>query len=130
MTQRLGLGGWFLVALFLGSGTLRLVRPEVLTPTVPDMVPRPRLLVQVSGVAELVCALGLAWRRTRRLPGWTSFALLLAVFPANVQVAVDALRDPTAGTAYLVGTLVRLPLQLPLLWVAWRASRREPVSAD
>lgn len=122
----LGLGGWFLVALFLGSGTLHLVRPGVFEPIVPGVLPAPRALVLVSGVAELACAAGLAWRRTRVAAGWAAALLLVAVFPANVTMSVHAWQDWRAGEAsglYLVGTLVRLPLQVPLVWWAWRVTR-------
>jgi uncharacterized membrane protein len=114
------------VVLFMGSGVLHLVRPGVYEPIVPPFLPGAHALVLLSGVAELLCAAGLVVRRTRRWAGWASAALLVAVFPANVTMAVDAWldwRDDDAGTAYLVGTVVRLPLQVPLVWWAWRASR-------
>lgn len=127
-TPDLRLGGWVLVGLFLLSGTIHLVRPEVFTPIVPDLLPAHRLLVILSGVAELLCAAGLAWRRTRRLAGYASAALLVAVFPANVTMAVDAWRSWQGGGhsgLYVAGTLVRLPLQVPLVWWAWRPTRAE-----
>lgn len=55
-----------LVGLFTFSGVVHLVRPGVFTPIVPDILPAHRLLVYVSGVAELLCAAGLAWRVSRR----------------------------------------------------------------
>jgi uncharacterized membrane protein len=111
------------VVLFTGSGLLHLVRPGVYTPIVPDLLPAHRLLVIVSGVAELACAVGLVWRRTRRLAGWASIALLVAIFPANVTMAVHAGRswwEHDGGGWYFAGTVARLPLQLPLIWWAWR----------
>ena len=116
---------------FLVSGTVHLVRPSVFTGIVPHVLPHPTALVLVSGVAELLCAVALLVPRARVLGGWATFVLLLAVFPANVQMAVDAWADHRAGdagAAYVVGTLVRLPLQLPLLWWAWRLTR-DPRSA-
>lgn len=121
----LRLGGWVVVGLFLVSGTIHLVHPETFTPIVPDFLPAHRLLVYVSGVAELACAAGLVWRPTRRLAGLASVGLLVAVFPANVTMAVHAWHDWRAGDAgggYLAATVVRLPLQLPLIWWAWRVS--------
>lgn len=122
-------GGWLVVALFLVSGTVHLVHPQVFEPIVPPFLPSPRLLVLVSGVGELACAAGLAVRRTRRAAAWVAAALLVAVFPANVTMAVDTWRDWHAGhasAAYLALTVVRLPLQLPLIWWAWRPARRRP----
>jgi uncharacterized membrane protein len=118
---------WVVVVLFTVSGAVHLVKPGVFMPMVPDFLPARRLLVQVSGIAELLCAAGLVWRRTRRLAGWASAALLVAVFPGNITMAVDAWRDWREGDAsgqYVVGTLIRLPLQLPLIWWVWRVTRR------
>jgi len=118
--------GWVVVVLFAVSGVVHLVRPGVFTPIVPDVLPAHRFLVYVSGVAELLCAAGLVLRRTRRLAAWAAAALLVAVFPANVTMAVHAWADWREGDAsgqYVVGTLIRLPLQLPLIWWAWRVTR-------
>jgi uncharacterized membrane protein len=94
---------------FAVSGVVHLVRPEVFTPIVPRMLPAARVLVYVSGVAELVCAAGLMTRR--RWAADASTALLLAVWPANLQMALDQRS---------VVTWIRLPLQLPLIWAARR----------
>jgi uncharacterized membrane protein len=110
-----------LAALFATSGTLHFTHPRVFERIVPRVLPRRHELVLVSGAAELVCAAGLLHPRTRGAAGWASVALLLAVFPANVSMAVDARRSRSA--AYRAGTLVRLPLQVPLVRTAWRAAR-------
>jgi uncharacterized membrane protein len=119
------------VGLFLVSGTIHLLRPSVFTPIVPDLLPAHRLLVYVSGIAELACAAGLVWRRTRWLAGFASAVLLVAVFPANVTMAVDAWRSWQGeghSGLYVTGTLLRLPLQVPLVWWAWRLTL--PARAD
>jgi uncharacterized membrane protein len=119
----LGRGARGVAAAFLVSGTVHLVRPQVFEGTIPRALPRPRDLVVWSGVAELACAAGLLAPRTRRAAGVASAALLVAVFPANVQMAVDGVRGVrrarTAGSvARAVLTLARLPLQWSLVrWV-------------
>jgi uncharacterized membrane protein len=110
-----------LAALFATSGTLHFVRPRPFESIVPRPLPRKRELVYASGAAELLCAAGLLHPRTRSAAGWASAALLLAVFPANVQMAADARRS--RSTAYRVGTLLRLPMQLPMVRTAWKAAR-------
>ncbi len=110
-----------LAALFATSGTLHFVRPRPFESIVPRRLPRKRELVYASGAAELLCAAGLLHPRSRGAAGWASVALLLAVFPANVQMAADA--RGRGSTAYRAGTLARLPMQLPLLRTAWRAAR-------
>lgn len=112
-----------LAALFAAAGVTHFVKPRPYERIVPKPLPAKRALVHASGVAEVACAAGLLHPRTRRAAGYASAALLVAVFPANVQMAADAVRSRRASTAYKVGTLVRLPLQAPLIRTAWRATR-------
>jgi uncharacterized membrane protein len=108
------------VGAFLASGTVHLVRPETFEPLMPEIVPAHREVIYASGVAELVCAAGLLHPRSRRTAGYASAALLVAVFPGNLQMAADA---RSGGAAYRAATLLRLPLQLPLVRTALRAGR-------
>src|SRR6478752_2365687 len=103
-------------ALFTLSGTIHLVRPSVFTPLIPDFLPAPTAVVYASGVAELVCAYGLFTRR--RWAGPASVALLLAVWPGNLQMAIDATNDHGLDSPQALGAWVRMPLQLPLMWMA------------
>jgi uncharacterized membrane protein len=112
-----------IAGIFAVSGVVHLVKPEVYEPLIPPWLPGAREIVLGSGVAELVCAAGLASRRTRSAAGWASAALLVGVFPGNVQMAVDAMG--TDNTALKVGSLARLPLQVPLVWLAVRATRSD-----
>jgi uncharacterized membrane protein len=117
-------GLWLLAGLFVTSGTLHFVAPRRFEAIVPQALPAKRALVYASGAAELACAAGLAHPRSRGAAGLASAALLAAVLPANVQMAVDVCRR--RSTAAKVAAVVRLPLQLPLMrigWQAWRASR-------
>ena len=120
MVARLPWDLGLLAGLFTVSGTVHLVAPRVFEPLVPAWVPAHREVVLVSGVAELVCAAGLLAPATRRPAGLASAALLVAVFPGNLQMAADA-RGRSAG--YRLATLARLPLQLPLVRIALRAGR-------
>lgn len=109
-----------LAGIFTVSGTTHLLRPSVLEPLVPTWLPARREVVLVSGAAELLCAAGLALPRTRRTAGLISAALLVAVWPGNVQMALDAAREHRRP-AYRLLTLVRLPLQMPMIRTALRA---------
>lgn len=118
-----------LAALLAVSGVTHLVRPEVYEGMVPHALGRRRELVHASGVAELICAAGLLVPSTRRVAGWASAGLLVAVFPANVQMSVDQGRRASrtgapAARATFVATLGRLPLQWPLIRSALRAAGR------
>lgn len=118
-----------LAGLFLTSGVTHLVKPAVFEPLVPRSLPRRRELVYASGVAEVVCAAGLLHPSTRRYAGWASAALLLAILPGNVQMSANyGKRARRTGTpmaqAAFVATLARLPLQLPLIRAALKATAR------
>ncbi len=115
---------WGLVALFGIAGVGHFVVPGFFDAIVPRWLPMsPRSATLASGVAEVVGAIGLVPRATRRAAGIGLMALLVAVFPANVQMLLDAIaRD--ASPAWIAGLVARLPLQpLLLLWV-WRAAVR------
>lgn len=115
-----------LVALMAGSGIYHLVSPEFYERIVPRALGHARFVVYASGVAELAAAAVLAAPRTRRIGGWACAALLVAVFPANVQMALDG---GARGAGGLAGSAVvawlRLPLQVPLVWWAVREGGRE-----
>ena len=81
-----------LAALLGVSGVLHFAIPKPYTAIVPKPLPYKRELVYASGVVELGCAAMLTQPRTRRLGGLLSFGLLLAVFPANIQMTIDVVQ--------------------------------------
>lgn len=112
----------FMIALLGGSGVLHFLRPAPFVAIVPKILPRKKELVLVSGVVELAGAALMAVPRTRRLGGGLCAGLLVGVFPANVSMALQSGRRPAwyQGVAW-----ARLPLQLPLIWWAWRSGREK-----
>ncbi|GAB3999358.1 DoxX family protein [Nocardioides marmoraquaticus] len=117
---------WVVVVLFTASGVVHLVRPSAFAAQVPDFLPAQTAVVVVSGVLELACAALMVVPRTRRVGGLAAAVLLVAIFPGNLWQTWEAWSDHRAGeasTAYLLGTLVRLPLQVPLVWWTWRVWR-------
>jgi uncharacterized membrane protein len=115
---------WKPLALLLaGAGVLHFVIPRPFESVVPKALGNPKPWVQVSGVAELVCAAGLAFRPTRRWAGLASAGLFVAVYPANLDMAARALRSPQASTARKALLVARLPLQVPLVLRALRLAR-------
>jgi uncharacterized membrane protein len=104
-----------LAALFAISGVLHFIAPRSYESIVPSWLPRRRALVYVSGAMELVCAGGLVAQQAWAGPA--SAALLLGVWPANVQMAVDASRasQPLWRQAL---TWARVPLQIPMIRIA------------
>lgn len=113
-----------LAAGFVAAGALHFVIPAAYVRIVPPYLPWPWALVYVSGAAEIVGGVGLVAERTRRAAGIGLVLLLLAVWPVNVQMALDARASGAAGWAQVLLWL-RLPLQLALIaWVAWAAAVR------
>jgi uncharacterized membrane protein len=111
-----------LAAFFVGSGVNHFVIPrtyeQIMPPRLKDDA---TLLVQLSGVAEVVGGLGVLSRRTRRPAGLWLIGVLVGVFPANVYMAQAHERFHRIPRWALYG---RLPLQPLMMWWAWRATRR------
>ncbi len=121
--RRSGTGAALGLAALLGAaGLAHFVATDAYAGIIPRALPAPRAWVYASGAAELVCAGLVAGPRTRRLGGWLTAGLFIAVFPANVQMALDG---GIAGGGLLGPPLIawlRLPLQIPLIaWAVWVA---------
>jgi uncharacterized membrane protein len=110
-----------IVAIFGGAGVLHFTHESFYTPTVPDALPNPKQIVYASGVAELMGAIGVLIPRTRRLAGKGLLALLVAVFPANINMAVNSDRFKQFP---MWGLWARLPLQFVLMRWVWRATQQ------
>ncbi len=119
LRDRRAKGAFALAFGFLISGTLHFTGPGRFLAMMPPWLPWHLALVYISGVLELLGAVGLMIPRTRRLAGLGLAALLVAVFPANVYVAtsggsVEGL--PPASWYYWA----RLPFQFVFIaWALW-----------
>ena len=109
-----------LVAFFTAAGLLHFLRPGMYEQIVPDYMSAEHELVLASGAAELAGALGVVPQRTRRIAGLWLVATLVAVFPANVHMALHPDRYPALAPALLWG---RLPLQALAIWWVLAATR-------
>ena len=119
MTRRIAPKG--LAALFIGSGTLHLLRPAIFAAAVPTALPAPGVIIATSGLAELLCGAGLL--AGSRRAGRASAVLLIAILPGNATMALRATADPTSSRLARVALWARLPLQIPLIWAALQAGR-------
>jgi len=107
-----------LALFFIAAGINHFVHPSAYARTVPPWLPAPALLVQISGICEILGGIGVLDPNTRRFAGAGLIALLVAVFPANVQMAQHPELYADMGTAQAF--YIRLPLQLVLIaWVWW-----------
>ncbi|MGC0364849.1 putative membrane protein [Rhodococcus sp. 27YEA15] len=113
-----------LSALLIGAGAMHFATPTFFDSTVPRQLPgAARTYTQVSGVAELAIGTALLVPKTRKLGGALAAALFIAVFPANIQMAVDWCRSKKTSTPQKIGSIARLPLQIPLVTEALKARR-------
>jgi len=111
--------------MMIAIGVLHFVAADAFAQIVPPQLPSPYALVAISGVIEILLGLALVPAKTRRFAGWGLVALYIAVFPANVYMAMADvhIRDlPAAPRALLWG---RLPLQALLVaWALWVSKPR------
>lgn len=124
LTRRIGLA--FVFIWFFVGGIAHFAFTQTEMRIVPPWIPFPRQVVWVSGVFELLGAIGIAWRPTRRAAGWGLMALTLAVTPANIYMLQQHEQWPSVPYWALV---LRLPLQLVLLaLIAWSTAAAPSVS--
>lgn len=115
---------WVLTVFMVGAGVNHFLSPAAYVGMMPAALPQPLALVYVSGVAEALGGLGLILPATRRFAAWGLIALFIAVFPANLNMAINQL---SLGTHSLPSWVLwaRLPLQLLLIWWAASFTRRD-----
>jgi uncharacterized membrane protein len=113
---RAGLGATFLLA-----GSLHFLFPRPYRAIMPRYLPAHRALVYASGAAEMAGGAGVLHPRTARPAGWWLIATLLAILPANVEMAVHPERFRRFPPAAL---WARLPLQGALVAWVWRTAVR------
>lgn len=114
---------------FILSGCNHFLHPAFYLRMMPAYLPWHRALVQASGVAEAGLGALVLLPRARRKAGWGIVALLIAVFPANIDMALHPERFPEFRPAVL---WIRLPLQFALsalvLWCTRPRMRPIPKS--
>jgi uncharacterized membrane protein len=109
-------------ALYITAGALHFLITRRYVAIMPPYLPAPRELVLISGAAEIAGGLGVLapGPRIRHAAAWGLVALLVAVMPANLQMALKPTAFPSIP-AWLLW--IRLPLQVPLIYWAWIYTR-------
>ena len=109
-------------ALLAGAGVTHFAVPAFYDAMIPEALPGPpRAWTYGSGIVELAVGVAVVTPRTRRWGALAAAGLFTAVLPGNVKMALDARRSDSA--AYRAGTVLRLPLQAPLIAWALRVRR-------
>ncbi|HLP10450.1 MAG TPA: hypothetical protein VK177_00865 [Flavobacteriales bacterium] len=110
-----------MIVLYIVAGINHFINPQFYLKIMPPYIPYHLAMVYVSGVCEIGFALLLIPPKTRRVGAWLIIFMLIAIFPANIQMAIDwyAQDHPQLWAAF-----VRLPLQLVLIWWAWLYAKK------
>ena len=103
-------------AFFIAAGITHFLKPGAFLGIMPKFLPYPLQLVYISGACEILFAILLAIPSTRHSGAWLLILLLIAVFPANIQMAISFYEEKNP---YLWIAILRLPLQFLLIWWAW-----------
>lgn len=120
---------WMFVGAFVSAGLAHFVLTELFVSIVPPYLPAHRELVLISGVFEILGGIGLAIPALRRWAGYGLMALLVAVFPANIHMALSP--EPFIEKGIPLWSLyARLPLQFVFILGVWWCSRPETNSSD
>ena len=102
---------------FVAAGVNHFVDTPFYESITPPYLPWPYALVIISGIAEIVLGVALLVPKSSRLAAWGLIALLIAVFPANIYMALNPNLFPTIP---VVALWIRVPVQgLLILWAYW-----------
>ncbi len=115
---------WFVALFFLAAGANHFRAPEMYAGMMPPWLPWPDAANYLSGAAEIAGAIGILLPATRRLAGWGLLALLIAIFPANLHVALQG-RMPPFDISPVVLWL-RLPFQAVFMAAVWWVALADP----
>lgn len=115
--EMLEISKYVYAALLIGAGIMHFIHPKFFLKIVPKYLPAPKTLVLVSGIVETICGILLVIPQTQNLGAYLTIALLIAVFPANIEMTRLYYVKKKRG---LWITLLRLPLQILLIWWAYK----------
>ncbi len=114
--------------LFVAAGANHFVNPDFYVPMMPPYLPWHRELVYLSGVCKIVLGVLLLVPSCSRYSAWGLIALLLAVFPANLHMALNPADFPKISET---GLWLRLPVQGVLIaWAYWFTGRAEKTADE
>lgn len=109
----------FLAASIILAGTLHFVIPDPFVKIVPSSLAHPLALVYISGVFEILGGIGLLLPPVSQAAAWGLILLFIAVFPANINMAVNHIDLPGIPDSSVL-RWGRLPLQAVLIaWAGW-----------
>ncbi len=108
---------FILAMLMIADGFMHFYNTNFYVNIMPGYLPYPKLLVLVSGLTAMELGLMMLWKRTRKVAVWGMIAYFVAVFPANVHIALHPEIFPSLSAWSAWG---RLPFQGVFVYCAWR----------
>lgn len=115
---------YILAGLFLITGILHFIKPQIFVKIMPEYIPFHLAMVYISGAAEMLGGLGILFERTQAWAGCGLILLLIAVFPANINMSIQSVQKSGYSSLFSLATIARLPLQIVLIyWVYWACLR-------
>jgi len=111
---------WVMGAFYVVAGVMHFATPDAYLPMMPPYLPAHAAFVFWSGVGEVLCGVGVLVSGTRVAAAWGTIALLVAIFPANVHIALHNVPLFGASEGAGIWNWVRLPFQGVLIaWAHW-----------
>jgi uncharacterized membrane protein len=107
---------YLMAGLYTAAGINHFIQPGMYMRIMPPWLVWHKGFIIVSGVCEILFGLLLIPCRTRQIAAWCIIVLLVAIFPANVQMMVNYLHE---DNRQLWLAIFRMPLQLVLIWWAY-----------
>ena len=114
----LPIGTKIIIFLFLLSGSFHLINPGVFQALVPPVLGGQNFWIFLSGILEIICAIGLLTKQ-KWAPKFTAF-ILLVIWVGNWWYAIDVTFNLESSWFLIIGSWLRLPLQIPLIQWALR----------
>ncbi|WP_027376847.1 DoxX family protein [Kaistella palustris] len=110
-------GKYIFAFLMILAGLMHFLKPKFYLKIMPPYLPAPYSLVLISGIVEILCGILLLWPTTQTLGAYLTIVLLIAVFPANIEMTRQYYVRKKKGFWL---TVLRLPLQILLIWWAFQ----------
>lgn len=111
-----GISVYIQALIYIVAGLNHFVNPKTYLAIMPPYIPAHQTMVLLSGIAEVLLGVGLLFPATRTLASWGLIILLIAVFPANLYMAMSS--HFSQFPAWL--RWARLPVQGLLIWWAYK----------
>ncbi len=107
---------YFMALLYIAAGFYHFINPKPYLQIMPPWLPGHRVLVYISGALEIILGVAILYKPYRKVAAWGIVFLLIAVFPANIQMVVNYYNQ---NHPRFWGSILRLPLQVLLIWWAF-----------